>query len=99
MEDKITIADGGRPPKSLTDYIREDRMEWCLEQIKKDPTLELWWEDPELMIPTVITKEAKKAYDDFFKPFRAKMNIDFKGKIICFGTGGEMDKGGKSFED
>lgn len=99
-------GNGGKPPRSFVDHLREHRMKECLKAIEENPDLCLWYEDLENLIPCVITKEQKKKYDEMFSHTESgefpKFNLadkkPFNG-IIYFGTGGAMEKGGNSFED
>jgi len=47
--------------------------------------------------PQIMTKEQAKQLADIWEACRPKTNIDFGGKFLIYGTGGEMDNG--SFED
>jgi hypothetical protein len=94
MEDKRLKRNGLSPINDLFDA----HMRGCNEAIKENPELVILY-DLESGFPYVATKEERDAFDAIWEACKPKpMNNKNIGKIICFGTGGQVDKYDSDFD-
>lgn len=67
-------------------------------RFKNNPTLVVI-PDIESGFPIVMTKCEHERFMRIYDSLMSKIDTKSAAKIMIFGTGGDMDKGGKSFED
>ena len=66
-------------------------MKACNEALKENPELVIMY-DLESGYPYTATKESRDSFLAMLEAFTSKSNFKPKGKIMFYGTGGQMEK-------
>lgn len=92
-KDEPDIFKGGAPDHTTAFNIA---LKACMNIVEKDPGKMIHY-DLETGWPTVITKEQNEKKLALFESIRSKIGKEIPGKVIFFGTGGNIET--SNFED